>query len=318
MSGPSEGESDASREAAEWLVALNKPTVSTDRISKFYAWRRNPENARAYARAEEVWSRSGELRDDPAVQAALADAVAASTASTRRSMFTTPWAIGAIVLAAGLALWIFLVQPDRFTTGVGEQRVVALEDGSRILIDADSDVVVRYAADARRVTLEHGRARFTVRHDDPRPFEVNFDGARVTATGTRFDVRTDAVATSVALLDGTVIVRSETSPQARRDLVAGQTVSVSAGVPGRPTPIPSGAGDWSEGRIVFSRMPLGNAVKEINRYSERKVVVADPDLLDEPISGTFTGREGSVFADSVAVMFGLRVVPSGDTVVLSR
>ncbi|MDQ0839258.1 FecR family protein [Sphingomonas faeni] len=320
MSGPSEegSEGAASREAAEWLVALDKPTVSTDRITAFYAWRRDPANARAYVHAEAVWHRSGDLRDDPEIRAAVAEAVSASGNSHRRSVFATPWAIGALVLAAALALWMFLVQPDHLVTRVGEQRIVSLEDGSRILIDADTDLLVRYAADARHVSLERGRARFTVHHGDPRPFTVDFGGARVVATGTRFDVRADPIGTSVALLDGTVRVQSKNIPDAYRDLVAGQAVSVAAGIPGEATIIRPGASDWSEGRIVFFRTPLGTALAEINRYSARKVVVTDPALLTEPISGTFTAREGKAFADTVAVMFDLHEKPSADSIALVR
>lgn len=320
MNAPSEDDSDgrASREAAEWLVVLNHPTVSTDRISEFYAWRRDPENARAYARAEAVWRRSGNLEDDAAIRAAVAEAVNRRSGSSRRSVFATPWAVGALVLAAGLALWLFLMRPDHYSTGVGEQRVVALEDGSRILIDADSDLTVRYAKHTRHVALERGRARFTVRHGDVRPFTVDFDGATVIATGTRFDVRADAVATSVALIDGTVRVQSKSTPEAHRDLVAGETVSIAAGLPGNTSRIPAGGTDWSEGRIVFSRTPLGSALAEMNRYSVRKVVVTDPDLLNEPISGTFAAREGRVFADTIAAMFGLHEGASKSSVVLVR
>lgn len=319
MNAPSEEDGGkAAREAAEWLVTLNKPTVSTDRISAFYAWRRDPANARAYARAEAVWRRSGELGDDAAIRAAVIDTMAGSDPSPRRSGLAAHWMIGAFLLATGIALWMFLIQPDHIRTGVGEQRTIALEDGSRMLIDADSDLTVRYSHDARRVTLEHGRARFMVHHGDPRDFSVDFDGARVIATGTRFDVRADAVATSVALLDGTVRVQSRAEPAAHRDLVAGQTVMIAGGVPGVARDIPTGASDWSEGRIVFSRTPLGAAITEINRYSSTKVVMTDPRLNDEPISGTFTAREGGIFADTVAAMFGLHGKQSGESIVLSR
>lgn len=318
MNAPSEDYlgGTASREAAEWLVALNTPTVSTDTISAFYAWRREPRNARAYAQAEAVWRKSGGLGDDAAIRAAVADAVAASAPSARNPVFAAHWAIGALILATGLAFWIFLLQPNHFTTRVGEQRTVALDDGSRILVDADSDVTVRYTNTARAVTLGHGRARFSVHHGDPRAFTVDFDGARVIATGTRFDVRADSVATSVALLDGTVRVQSKNEPAKHRDLVAGQSVSIAAGVPGAVATIPPGAADWSEGRVVFSRTPLGTAIAEINRYSVRKIVVSDPRLLGEPISGTFTAREGQTFADTVSAMFDLHDTPSDGAIVL--
>lgn len=319
MTAPSEEElgAAASREAAEWLVALNTPTVSTDTISAFYAWRRESRNAQAYARAEAVWRKSGDLGDDAAIRAAVADAVAASATSARNPVFAAHWAIGALILAVGLAFWIFLLQPDHFTTRVGEQRTVSLDDGSSILVDADSDVTVRYTKNTRGVTLGHGRARFSVHHGDPRAFTVDFQGARVIATGTRFDVRADGVATSVALFDGTVRVQSKTEPAKHRDLVAGQSVTVAAGVPSAVATIPAGAADWSEGRVVFSHTPLGTAIAEINRYSVRKIVVSDPRLLGEPISGTFTAREGQTFADTVAAMFNLRDTRSDGAIVLA-
>src|SRR3989344_6440977 len=48
------------REAAAWFARLSQRRVSTDDVKAFSAWRRDPDNARAYERGESVWASSRE------------------------------------------------------------------------------------------------------------------------------------------------------------------------------------------------------------------------------------------------------------------
>jgi transmembrane sensor len=69
------------------------------------------------------------------------------------------------------------------------------------------------------------------------------------------------------------------------------------------------ATSWRRGQLVFVRRPLGEVVDEINRYSEKKIVVADAALADAPITGGFP--EGDVEAFVRAVQsYGLANVSS--------
>jgi transmembrane sensor len=44
---------------------------------------------------------------------------------------------------------------------------------------------------------------------------------------------------------------------------------------------------WRSGVLSFDRVPLEQAVAEINRYSPQEIIVSSPQLARRPISGTF-------------------------------
>src|SRR3546814_17633087 len=101
-----------------------------------------------------------------------------------------------------------------YATTTGEQRTVALDDGSRVVLDTGSDLKVQYGRRERRLTLLRGRADFRVQHDSDRPFVVLVGDASVTATGTRFQVRTADDAGAGNLLEGEVVVAATGGGQA--------------------------------------------------------------------------------------------------------
>ena len=76
-------------------------------------------------------------------------------------------------------------------TLAGEQRVLTLDDGSRVTLAGDSAINLDLTDHQRRVTLLRGRVYFQVAPDPQRPFLVEAGEARVRVTGTRFEVRRD-------------------------------------------------------------------------------------------------------------------------------
>src|SRR3546814_14410079 len=55
---------------------------------------------------------------------------------------------------------------------LGEQRSVTLKDGSQVILDTASELLVQYGSRERKLTLQRGWADFSVQHDDDaqRPF----------------------------------------------------------------------------------------------------------------------------------------------------
>jgi transmembrane sensor len=70
----------------------------------------------------------------------------------------------------------------------GEISVQALQDGSKLMINANSDVEITYYRDKRMVKLNRGEVIFEVARDESRPFIVDSGHAKITVLGTRFAV----------------------------------------------------------------------------------------------------------------------------------
>lgn len=299
--------SRAEAEAAEWFERLRRPAVTTRALRDFHAWKRSEVNAAAFRRVEAGWRATGALVGDPEVQAAAREVLARRPLRRRRDwrQILAPVAAGGALGLVLLGAWVDRALIPAYRTGVGEQRLVVLEDGSRVRLNTDSAVRVAYWGDARRVFLRRGQAFFEVAHDPARPFRVDAGEAEVRALGTRFDVRREAGGVAVTLLDGRVRVEDDRGEAA--DLEPRQQLRVTDAGLGRVRPAAPEAASWTTGRLVFHDAPLAAAIDEANRYSARKVeLVGAPRLAAEPVSGVFDAGDVEAFAAAVAEAYGLR------------
>ena len=340
LTGP---EDDAAREAAEWELRLSDPEVSDETFDAFDAWMAaRPENAEAFANLQMALADLDAGADTVEVQRLRADAQAFADApqphiAATSSRFSA-WRWGAIAAAVLLVLGPVTalvagvenpfgavsgshtegapsVDVIAYATGTGEQRDVMLLDGSTLTLDTQSLVDVRFAAQARDLTLREGRAHFDVAHDAARPFIVEAGAYQVVATGTAFDVRLDAEAVTVTLMEGEVrIARNAGDAAALVTLQPGQQwVAPQTGAAFVRDVDVGAAGVWRSGRIVLDNTALGDAVQEFNRYLDAPIELADEDVMALTVSGQFRTRDASGFLDAVAALHGLEAqrLPDG-------
>src|SRR3546814_3333806 len=112
-----------------------------------------------------------------------------------------------VIVACGIGAYTWNAQRgDVYRAVAGERRLITLEDGSKISLDARSEVRVRYSKDARRLELLGGQARFDVAHDSRRPFSVRARDQLVIATGTAFNIDMVGSTVLVTLIEGRVEV----------------------------------------------------------------------------------------------------------------
>lgn len=203
--------------------------------------------------------------------------------------------IGLLIIAAGISSGIRLLDgtshpsaPRQLASGdyvtrVGEIRTIQLSDGSRITLDTNAELRVRYTRAVRSILLDRGRVRFEVAHDAAWPFVVTAGGGTVTARGTVFDVDAASLV-HVALIEGAIDVQlpsPKTTPLPVRHLHAGEQLvfdPTMAGAPERSRPDASINKDWVSGMKTFDDVPLSDILAELNRYSVTRIELADPSL----------------------------------------
>lgn len=311
------------QQAASWFTRLGQRRVSTDDVKAFSAWRRDPDNARAYDRVESVWAATNALADDPEISALTAEALGRAPPPVRaRAMVSGIWKpLGglavAVVALAVVGVWA-LNRPLTYVTAVGEQRTVRLEDGSRVTLDTGSRIQVRLGDARRSVALVSGQAFFDVAGDPARPFVVSVGDTRVTAIGTRFDIRRLGDGARVTLIEGRVTVRQTSQASDGWSLDPGQQVVTAAPRPTVATVDVAQETSWTTGRLIFRETPIRAAVAEINRYNETKIDLRASHIADIPVSGVFdTGdTDGFVAALQDLYSVGAERRPDG-TVILS-
>lgn len=318
-------------EADRWLARLHSPKCSADDRARFHEWlARHPAHWQAYNRAEHLWSAAAQARDTEMTD--LADAVLRRARQRRRSVPRRARLLGwaaIVILVIGTVVgvvksgWLTPEPPvQTYSTAIGEIRSFTLSDGSVITLDTDTVLQVGMGTHARRVTLQHGEAQFKVAHDPQRPFTVTTSQVAVTATGTVFQVRDAKAATEVVLIEGRVQVVPADAKQhgaQREDLLPGDSLLAKAGAPwqrGRANL--EAANGWLSGRLVFDSVPLRQAVEEFNRYSRRKLRIADPSIGDIPIQGVFNAGDIDSITLALQYAYPLRVEDRGSEIVLYR
>jgi transmembrane sensor len=314
--------SDRSRaldEASRWFTELKRPSITSQALQEFREWRRDAANAAAFAQIERTWEEAGALRDRPSIRAATDAVLAARPCKSAHSVPSyrfAPLAVGfaafAIVLGGGAIIANELLYPT-YSTEVGGQRLQVLSDGSRVRLNTDSKIQVRYRGAERRITLVRGEGFFDVAHDAARPFFVEANGTEVRALGTKFNVRRDDSAVQVTLVEGRVQVRKDDQPTAAT-LIPNQTLTVNAaGISAARSVNAVQAAGWTSGRLTFQGLPLRAAIQEVNRYSAQKIVLTAADgLANEPVSGQFEPGDTATFLAAVEEVLDLHVTSKTD------
>ncbi len=157
-------------EASAWIAKLHGAERSPELEEDFRSWLgASAENARAFEHMTEIWDSIAQV--DAGGIPRLVD-------REPRDRFDRPkWrlrfglvAACALVIALGVA-W-FVMMGGTYSTGIGEQRIVNLDDGSRIHPNSATTIDVDIGRTARRLRLVRGEAFFDVAKDPTRPFVV--------------------------------------------------------------------------------------------------------------------------------------------------
>lgn len=201
-------------------------------------------------------------------------AVAAAAYARPHANRGTRWLVG-IAMAACLSIavalnWSLLTHLVRggqeFSTAIGEQRSIALTDGSVMYMNTQSRARVDFSDAVRDVYLD-GQATFKVKADTKRPFRVHAGATLVQAIGTQFDVHRREQRTSVAVIEGTVQVTAKNAGSIQ--VPAGESLVVAADGKrvSRKLINVAEASAWQRRTVVFRNDTLADIAQEFNRYN---------------------------------------------------
>lgn len=294
--------------AARWFARKRSGLATAQEIEALEIWlARDPEHRAVFDQTEYWWGAASALRNDPGILA-LREEVAGKP--RRRAIIGGAMAAALAVAvfggwgAVGAGLVPFIDAQQTFRTGVGQTATVRLRDGSLVTLDTDTRLTAKLTAGRRDIRLMRGQAYFKVAKDRSRPFVVAAGDKLVTATGTAFAVRLEKKQVEVTLVEGRVRVEGRSSPAPEKAEATEMTPgSKLVAVENRHWSLDwvdtSKATSWIEGQLIFEDRPIGQVVAELNRYSDRKIVIADPALAATPITGAFATGDVEGFVSAV-------------------
>lgn len=200
-------------------------------------------------------------------------------------------------------------------TAATERRTVSLPDGSSVTLNASTRLETEWLDHERRIHLVSGQALFRVAKDKARPFIVTVGDRTITALGTAFDVRLDADKVQVTLLEGRVAVRGvgKAAQQPTLELKPNQQmVALGGELPTVQSVDTTLASAWAEGQLFFTDKALPAAVAEMNHYSARQIVVADPALSEYRVNGMFRAGNQDGFVSAITSYFPIDARPDDE------
>jgi transmembrane sensor len=320
----------ARAEAAAWVARLHGPNRTEEVEAGLRRWLADdPDHTAAFELLTDAWERSAQLKRRPLERIASWERVGFRMSFSRVALATACTFVFAVI-----ATLVYL-HTDAVSTGVGEYRTLALEDGTRVHLNTDTRVVIRFDKHSRRVALERGEALFEVAKRPDWPFVVSAAGREIRALGTAFMVRTDDGQLAVTLVEGKVAVSgpgpitptsnpmpgiSKSNQAAETGNSAGSPITLSPGQ--RLTLAAASAAKidqpsldrvtaWEYGQVSFDNTPLGAAIAEMNRYSRTRIILSDAVAADVRISGIFEAGDSANFAKAVARTYRLQVSAEG-------
>lgn len=327
--------------AAYWVATLSDGHCTDEERQQFCAWlRSSTKNVEEFLRLstllrglenERLWPQLDSAALIAAARAHSSVATLPHIAPPRPNRFSARRISLAAAVLCTIGLTFTTVSSHRFLerltstygTEIGEQRSIALEDGSVIRLNGRSRIHTHFDAHFRVVELLEGEAIFKVAKDHSRPFLVRTRRSEIRAVGTQFNVKTQAQGTVVTVLEGRVRVNDlprgaiGSGPDIMRppvELVPGQQLIIEAQRPPvRVTlPNPRTAISWTERRLVFDAVTVADAAAEFARYSSKVIRIEDADLAQRRITAVFDTTEPDSLVQFLATDPAVAIVPEGD------
>ena len=297
MSPHASGTTTPTEDAARWHLLQREGALSQADQQRFMDWLvASPVHLREYLAMARV---AAELSDavrtmpaDAAVEAFIAGhrsddnvvplgrgriAAAQTRRAPRRRWLPRVAVAAALLLSVATGLHVATPSPRLYVAPHGTPRVFALDDGTTLHLNAESEASVSLGLFRRQVALARGQASFVVA-PGLRPFTVQAAGLQVRDIGTTFDVSLQRDQARFGVTEGRIqVIDDDGAGRLLADLRAGQAAGIAHA--DRHVSITREDADvltaWWQGRIVFRDEPLRDVADRFNRMNHTRLHVDD-------------------------------------------
>ncbi|MDG6398658.1 FecR family protein [Pseudomonas quasicaspiana] len=269
------------KQAIEWVARQRSGQMSETEQQHFKQWLiSNEENRVAWHTLEQrlgtIFSNLPEVSHQ----------VLSKAGRSRRNLLR-----GALGLASvGLGGWwlqragLLPGMGNDLQSGFAERRPFVLEDGSRVVLNAQSRADLVMTKSQRRLILREGALSIQVAADPQRPLIVQTIYGDIRALGTRFSVTLREQGAHVWVQESRVQLTSPSG--ARQELTAGQGALLSETGVHLLDPRQAGEGVWEDGFLEVHDQPLGEVIEALRPY-RRGILRISPQASGLRVSGVF-------------------------------
>jgi transmembrane sensor len=277
-------------EAARWFVRMRDSEPDHPDRGRFEAWLMgNPAHAREYSAIASVWTDLDSTRQLQSLAQAMehrqTEAITVKT-QLRKRIGQNLLTILVVFMSSlvGLQVWKdWASQPiyqASSSTGIGQIGRQTLVDGTKLVLNANTQVKIAYYRDRRTVDINQGEVIFDVTKDPSRPFIVDSGHARVTVLGTRFAVNRLSDLVRVSVDHGRVRVEAQDQQKHVREphvvLHDGEVAEINEG--GVPYLVQRNAQEsftFQQGVLTFRQARLSEIAETLSRYRALPVTASN-------------------------------------------
>jgi ferric-dicitrate binding protein FerR (iron transport regulator) len=240
--------------------------------------------------------------------------------STRRRWWMVAAAV--LVLFAGVSIWKLTgktLETKILAANYGQTSKHQLPDGSEVMLNANSTVKLgRNWQDGndREVWLK-GEAFFHVaKTSHQNRFIVHTEQMDIIVTGTQFNVITRSDRSSVLLTEGSVTIQSRDGKTVM--MKPGDFVEIDNNQLQKKPVNEDVILAWKGNNLFFDNTPLPEAAKVIGEHYGMKVILADPELEQETLTGIMQNNNLDILLKSLEDAKGFKIVKRDKEIIISK
>ena len=294
--------------AVEWMVELQSQPVSAETVVDWQRWRaENPEHERAWQRIEAFGERFAAAAEHAQVSQATLASMSQSGRIDRRQALKAL----ALLVSLGTGAWagrdtaVWQNLSADYHSAVGEQRRLALADGTQVLLNTDSAINVHFDTSTRLLRLLRGELQIRTGADpQARPFWVHTEQSRIHTQDSRFLVRQSAGLSSVAVNAGQLTLHA--GSLAPLTLQAGQQVLFTDKQIGPVRTVTDADGAWTDGVIIANDQRLQDFLAEVGRYRPGHLGCSSA-VADIRVAGTYPLADTDKILQTLGTTLNLQV-----------
>lgn len=231
-------------------------------------------------------------------------------------------AIIAIILSSSLGLYTWLDNPESqmvtFAVKSGSKAEMTLPDGTRVRLNAATNLQYDVNNSKQRLVKLSGEAFFNVAKNPDCPFRVMVNDLQIEVVGTSFNVKTynkDIVETS--LLTGRVKISGKSLSQ-EYILSPGEKATYSATsktlkITHADKHIEAG---WCDNYLIFESTPLNEVIEQIERWYGVRIELHRKEIANDLLSGSFRQESVENIIKSLSIQYSFKYKIQKDTIII--
>jgi ferric-dicitrate binding protein FerR (iron transport regulator) len=217
-----------------------------------------------------------------------------------------------LIITAGIFTWRWFTAPIQTLALVTDNTVVeeALPDGSTAVLNKNSSLTFEYnpREKTRKVKLK-GEGYFDVKHEEEKPFVIETGETLIRDIGTTFNIKSYPDRDTIEVVVQTGVVQFYTERDPGLTINAGETGYYSKRGKSFTKLMLADTNVLAYKTKVFSfhNTDLRSVIEQINQVYDSKIILANNDIADCPLTTVFRNEELDYVVEVIAASFSLTV-----------